>query len=314
MKNKRFLAGILGFALVFGLILIGCDNGTVLINTEQTEPNEPTIISAIDFDGSRFAAIYNELITRSDGQGGLLDMGQAANCQYVWNAINKYKGTNIQPVAGAATKTANVEYLLKAIDKVNDNATSYGTTAYATRQVVDTIAVNAALSKIILQWDYQRTSVGKVTFICTRAGYLDVLLVGGGGGGGGASATKDWSKYASGVNGSNGSTISKTINLNVNDIIEIGVGGAGGGGTSKSGTANSRGGYGGGGGASSYIKVNNVIVVSANGGDGGGKGYIDDPFYGGSGGGGKGGTNGEAGNKGFPKINYCTLFTEGFSV
>jgi hypothetical protein len=28
MKNKRFLAGILGFVLVFGLILSGCDNGT----------------------------------------------------------------------------------------------------------------------------------------------------------------------------------------------------------------------------------------------------------------------------------------------
>jgi hypothetical protein len=106
----------------------------------------------IDLDGSRFANVYTALVNRIglvDSDAYIGDMGQIANRQYVCNAINRYKSTNYQPVSGTATQAANCEYLLKMIDKANRNATTYGTGAYATKQVVDTVGAEFTVKLIM---------------------------------------------------------------------------------------------------------------------------------------------------------------------
>jgi hypothetical protein len=76
------------------------------------------------------------------------DMGQVANCQYVCDAINVKWKTSYAPVSGSASNAANVEYLLKIIDKANRNTTSYGTGSYATKQIVDKTAVDDAVNRL----------------------------------------------------------------------------------------------------------------------------------------------------------------------
>jgi hypothetical protein len=75
-------------------------------------------------------------------------MGQIANCQYVCDAINVKWGTSYVPVSGTAAQVANVEYLLKMIDKANRSTTSYGTSTYATKQVIDKTAVDTAVQTL----------------------------------------------------------------------------------------------------------------------------------------------------------------------
>jgi hypothetical protein len=77
-------------------------------------------------------------------------MGQIANTQYIYNTLYAKWGTSFQPAAGTATQAANCEYLLKMVDKANGNSTSYGTGSYATKQVVDTVAVNDAVNRLIV--------------------------------------------------------------------------------------------------------------------------------------------------------------------
>ena len=75
-------------------------------------------------------------------------MGQIANCTYVLNMINRHWGTTYVPVPGTELQIANCEYLLKMIDKANGGRTSYGTSSYATLQIVDDIAVNDVVSRL----------------------------------------------------------------------------------------------------------------------------------------------------------------------
>jgi len=76
-------------------------------------------------------------------------MGQIANCEYVCNAINRKKGAAFVPVSGTEKLKANCEYLLKMIDKANNNTTTYGAGMYATKQTVDKNAVDDAVDRLI---------------------------------------------------------------------------------------------------------------------------------------------------------------------
>ncbi|MDR2477228.1 MAG: hypothetical protein LBD18_05540, partial [Treponema sp.] len=67
------------------------------------------------------------------------------HCKSIKGVINAKWGTSFQPAAGTATQAANCDYLLKMVDKANGNSASYGTGSYATKQVVDTVAVNDAV-------------------------------------------------------------------------------------------------------------------------------------------------------------------------
>jgi hypothetical protein len=163
MKNKRFLGGILGFALVFALITGGCpnptDGTTEGSGTPETSevPETPETPNPVD-PAFWFKEIHDELIIRigevsSDGYPDItdpngVDVGQIVNTQYVCNAINAKWGTSYTPVSGTASQAANCEYLLKLIDKANRNTTSYGTGSYATKQVLDKTAVDTAVQKL----------------------------------------------------------------------------------------------------------------------------------------------------------------------
>jgi hypothetical protein len=77
MKNKTFMAGILGIILVFGLMLVGCDNGTT-DNGGTSNPLEGTwsyfyqgqIQESITFSGSTYEwkeATFGGLVTYEQG-------------------------------------------------------------------------------------------------------------------------------------------------------------------------------------------------------------------------------------------------------
>jgi hypothetical protein len=157
MKKKRFFYGILGLLLAFGLTLCGCPNpadGTPK-DQEQPEapeqPGTPEVPAPVD-PAFWFGEIHAALISRigtvtSEEYTG--DMGQIANVQYVCDAINtKWGAGTVTLVDGTASQAANCEYLLKMIDKANRNTTTYGTSAYATLQVIDTIAVDTAVQTL----------------------------------------------------------------------------------------------------------------------------------------------------------------------
>jgi hypothetical protein len=83
-------------------------------------------------------------------------MGQIANCQYVCNAINAYAGRSYIPAANGANWAANVNYLMKMIDKTTRDITGGGTTAsnyqasYTSMQAVDTTGVSQVLP--LIKW------------------------------------------------------------------------------------------------------------------------------------------------------------------
>jgi hypothetical protein len=152
---KKF-AGIL---LLVCLVFIGCAN-PVNNNDNPTNPfvpGNPDIPANPDPVDSAFwfKEVYEKLIERvneistddytgSTGSG----TGQIANLQYICDAINAKWGTAYTPAAGTANQAANCEYLLKMFDKANSNHTTYGTGEYATKQVVDTTAVNDAMNRL----------------------------------------------------------------------------------------------------------------------------------------------------------------------
>jgi hypothetical protein len=153
MKNKLTGKGILLIVLVFfGLVFTGCpadvstDNDPVIPSNPLTDTVDPAFW---------FIELYEGLIERvgevsSDGYPDItdssgVDMGQIVNCQYVNDAINAKWGTSFQPASGTALLAANCEYLLKAIDRTNGYTTFYGTSAKATKQLVDKIAVDKAV-------------------------------------------------------------------------------------------------------------------------------------------------------------------------
>ena len=140
---KRFICALLLICLVF----VACDMGNG--NNDNNTPIDP-----ID-PAFWFGEVNEKLIERigsistDDYTGPTGDeVGQAANVQYVCNAINAKWGTTYSPVSGTATQAANVEYLLKMVDKANNNTTTYGTSSYATKQIVDVIAVNDAVNRL----------------------------------------------------------------------------------------------------------------------------------------------------------------------
>ena len=94
-------------------------------------------------------------------------MGTIATCQYIWSALNKllprkfpgvppndsfyftppeYTGLNPQ---GNQNRIANCRFLLRQIDIANNGTTSYATNFYATDQVVDTVAVDDAIARLV---------------------------------------------------------------------------------------------------------------------------------------------------------------------
>jgi hypothetical protein len=132
---------------LIAIVLVGCPTNSNNTGNIIIPPTDPAFW---------FGEIYDELITRvgeidSDSYSGPTGegMGQIANCQYVCNAINAKWGANtVAPAAGTATRVANCEYLLKMIDKANRNGTTFGASSYATKQVVDVIAVNTAVNRL----------------------------------------------------------------------------------------------------------------------------------------------------------------------
>jgi hypothetical protein len=140
---KRAVFGLI-VLLVFGFVFIGCD-----LTTGNDSPESPDTPDNTFTDYSFwFKEIYNDLLTRAIDEDTLIDMGQIANTQYVCNAINTKWGTTLTPVSGTETQAANCEYLLKTIDMANNNTTSFGTGSYATLQVVDKTAVDAAVNNL----------------------------------------------------------------------------------------------------------------------------------------------------------------------
>jgi hypothetical protein len=164
MKNKLIRKGILLIVLVFfGLVFIGCPTDKIMngnpVIPDDNGPDIPNNPPAGTVDPAFwFIEIYEKLVERvgevsSDGYPDItdsngVDMGQIVNCQYVCNAINAKWGTSYTPVAGTASQAANCEYLLKLIDKANNNTTTFGTSAYATKQVADKTAVDTAVNRL----------------------------------------------------------------------------------------------------------------------------------------------------------------------
>jgi hypothetical protein len=101
---------------------------------------------------SWFNDIYLQLIKRTgpltaeEYKGG---MGQIITCQYARGSINRKKKSSPVPAIGTAPALAACEYLLKQIDRVNGGQTNYGTSVYATAQIIDTATVNGALKFIL---------------------------------------------------------------------------------------------------------------------------------------------------------------------
>jgi hypothetical protein len=179
MKSRFFI-----FALLI-VVLMGCDLGTGN-NTDNNDDNS-IITNPID-PAFWFKEIYDELILRVgnikvNNEGIFLDdttgvnMGQMANKQYVCNAINAKKGSNIQPIAGTATQVANCEYLLKMIDNANSGSTSYGTSSYATKQVIDKVAVNNVMRLVLLgKFVAVASSSNKVTYSTDGINWIAATL------------------------------------------------------------------------------------------------------------------------------------------
>jgi hypothetical protein len=144
MKTKLRFAALF---IVAGVYFIACptphDNSTPVVPPDPVdsafwfgEINDELIIRIGEIDSNEYTGPTGNAV------------GQIANCQYVCTAINAKWGTSFQPVSGTALQAANVEYLLKMVDKANNNVTNYGTSSYATKQVVDVVAVNDAVNRL----------------------------------------------------------------------------------------------------------------------------------------------------------------------
>ena len=97
-----------------------------------------------------FSEIYSALIDRigeintSDYEGD-----EGVNYQYVVDAINsKWGAGTVTLEPETETETADAAYLLKMIDKANNNGTAFGSSNYATRQVLDAQFVNSTIDRL----------------------------------------------------------------------------------------------------------------------------------------------------------------------
>jgi glycopeptide antibiotics resistance protein len=137
---------------VFSLYLF--KPGLTVSNTDYASATDETTMDEIKpiAPETWFNDIYLQLIKRigpltiEEYKG---DMGQTVSCQYVCDSINRKKKSGLVPVAGTASALATCEYLLKQIDRVNEGKTNYGTSVYATAQLIDTAVVNDALKFIL---------------------------------------------------------------------------------------------------------------------------------------------------------------------
>jgi len=115
-------------------------------------PTRPTIpIDSVDSVDSAlwFGEINRALVMRIGDIDSDAYTGQAANYQDVCDVINAQWDTSFSPELGTETQIADVEYLLNMIDKANNNATIFGNSNYATAQVVDAMAVNDTVSRLL---------------------------------------------------------------------------------------------------------------------------------------------------------------------
>jgi hypothetical protein len=111
-------------------------------------------------------------------------MGKIANCQYVCNAINAYASRSYVPASGTALQCANVEYLIKMIDKTTrditggGNASSNYQATYNSTQVVDIEGVRQVLP--LIKWKVTAPGSianGSITASATYVGYGETVTV-----------------------------------------------------------------------------------------------------------------------------------------
>jgi hypothetical protein len=142
MRGLRLFLAVSG---VVCLIFAGCDSPA---GQNQDAPEQ----SAGSVDPAFwFGEIYDVLLVRvgqisSERYSG--DIGQIANCKYVCDAINAKWGTSLVPVPDTELQVADCKYLLEMVDMANGGRTNFGTSSYATLQVVDDIAVNQAVATL----------------------------------------------------------------------------------------------------------------------------------------------------------------------
>jgi hypothetical protein len=280
MKNRKLADIIIAIITCVMILLVSCDNITGSINNSGNLDDQPNIPILITYEVI-LDKLYNELINRigiisSDDYTGPTgdEMGQIVNCQYVYNVIKEYSGKNLKPTSG--TPLANMEYLLKRVDEANDNSTSYGTGIYATKQLIDTVAVNNAL-KLIKVFQDQTWSTPGIYEIEIPAGTYRMTAVGGKGGN----------------NGGKGGKGEQVFTIVVLRTLRITVGGIGG-------TASLSGGKGGSGGTPGNgnpgTNFNGTTFGDPGGGGGGASGIAGYYYVGGGGGSGGVGQNNMTGD------------------
>jgi hypothetical protein len=309
MKSRKLVDIFIAIITCAMILLTSCDNVAGSINNSgnfDNSDNQPEIMILITYEVI-LDNLYNELLNRvgiissEDYTGSTGDeMGQIVNCHYIYNVISEYIGRDLKPVP-VTPVLANMEHLLTRVDEANNNSTSYRTGIYATKQIVDTVAVTQALNLIILFQTQTWTAPGtyqielptgtyKMTAVSGRGGNggpTDDIT--GSGGGGGMKATQNFTITSpiiatiivggNGINGYNG---------HIN-----GLGGTGGSGGNP--------GSGGNGGTGVFVsKVHSSGASCVGGGGGGGASGINNYYYvrGGTGGSGATGTGGATGGSG----------------
>lgn len=105
---------------------------------------------------------------------------QIANVKYIHDYITSKEGITVAVKDATPTKTANMKYLLCAIDKANATvsgcpATTYCTNARATAQAVDTTAVASAVSNFVKTGAAAYNVVDYITFSGTQ--YINTGIV-----------------------------------------------------------------------------------------------------------------------------------------
>jgi hypothetical protein len=123
-------------AVCFVLVVFaGCDTPTNSGNERDIDGPDATNSEPVSkTDWSLFAEIYDELVGRvgivsSENYTGEVDGGQIASVEYVCKAIDLARDTNYadQLPESEKKKAATVEFLLKMVDKGNDDVTYYWT-------------------------------------------------------------------------------------------------------------------------------------------------------------------------------------------
>lgn len=233
-------------------------------------------------------------------------MGQAANCRYVCNVINAYANKNFQPVTGTETQAANVEYLLKMVDKASTVNNHYGTSSRATKQIIDTVAVTNALRLIVLFETKTYTTSG-VYSLELPPGTYKMTAVSGMGGNGGQGYGRNPNGSGAGYSGTVGSGTSLkaeiTFSISTTTTVSVTVGSNGGNGmngvpesgsypsitSGKGGSGGTAGTYGNGNnGINGDSTSSGITGGGGGGGAGGGASGINGKYYVSGGGGGGG--------------------------